>query len=312
MTTNKDKPTCGSSVELLEQRQSYSLQGKIFITKQRIQEWYEHYDGMVYVSTSGGKDSLVLAAIARDMYPDIPLVHVDTGLEYPEVTEFVKTLEGVIMLKPAMSFQRVIKKYGYPVVSKEQSCAISRYRNTTDPVQKFRRLNGWPNGKKGMISKKWQYLIDAPFKISDACCDVMKKKPLDKYAKETGRKPMTATMAVEGRQRKMHFIKYGCNAFDLKKPISRPMTHWDDEDVWAYIHKNGLNYAAIYDMGEKRTGCMTCMFGVHREGPNNRFQRMKKTHPKHWSAFINGMGLGKILDYMGIAYEPSEQIELLD
>ena len=302
MSTNKDKVTCGSSIELLKTRQGYSLDGKIFITRQRIEEWYEHWNGLVYVAFSGGKDSEVAAHLVHIMYPDVPLVFVDTGLEYPEIKEFVKTYPDVIRLKPSMSFRRIIERYGYPVVSKEQSCAISRYRNTKDPVQKYRRLNGWPNGKKGMISKKWQFLIDAPFKISDVCCDIMKKRPLDKYAKETGRKAITGIMATESRQRKMHYLKYGCNAFDTKHPISRPMSHWNTRDVWEYIERYKMDYAKIYDMGEKRTGCAACMFGVHLEKGENRFQRMKRHHPKLWNAFINGMGLSEVLDYMNIEY----------
>ena len=37
-------------------------------TKKRIKEWYEHFDGEVYVSFSGGKDSTVLLDMAREMH----------------------------------------------------------------------------------------------------------------------------------------------------------------------------------------------------------------------------------------------------
>jgi 3'-phosphoadenosine 5'-phosphosulfate sulfotransferase (PAPS reductase)/FAD synthetase len=61
------------------------------MTQQRIRGWYDHWDGDVYVSFSGGKDSTVLVDIVEKMgYIDIPLVFVDTGLEYPEIREFVR------------------------------------------------------------------------------------------------------------------------------------------------------------------------------------------------------------------------------
>lgn len=44
---------------------------------------------------SGGKDSTVLLDIARKIYPDIEAVYNDTGLEYPELREFVKTIDNV-------------------------------------------------------------------------------------------------------------------------------------------------------------------------------------------------------------------------
>lgn len=48
-------------------------------------EWYMRYDGQVFISFSGGKDSTVLLDLARRVYPDIPAVYVDTGLEYEGV-----------------------------------------------------------------------------------------------------------------------------------------------------------------------------------------------------------------------------------
>ena len=61
------------------------------MTKLRIINWYEHFEGDVYIGFSGGKDSSVLLNIAREIYPDIQAVFCDTGLEYPEVKEYVKT-----------------------------------------------------------------------------------------------------------------------------------------------------------------------------------------------------------------------------
>lgn len=80
--------------------QSLPLELKIAKTKLRIKEWYERYCGNVYVSFSGGKDSTVLLYLVRELYPDVPAVYVDTGLEYPEIKSFVNTFDNVIILKP--------------------------------------------------------------------------------------------------------------------------------------------------------------------------------------------------------------------
>lgn len=103
----------------LEQMQSLPLSSKITMTKQRIAAWYEYFDGQVYVSFSGGKDSTVLLHLVRSLYPDVEAVFSDTGLEYPEIREFVKTFDNVTWLKPSMNFRQVITTYGYPVASKE-------------------------------------------------------------------------------------------------------------------------------------------------------------------------------------------------
>ena len=58
----------------------------------------------VFTSFSGGKDSTVLLDLARQVCPDIPAVYVDTGLEYPELRDFVKTKDNVIWLRPRYPF----------------------------------------------------------------------------------------------------------------------------------------------------------------------------------------------------------------
>lgn len=44
----------------LRQKQALPLEAKIIASKQRIKEWYEYWNGDVYISNSGGVDSTVL------------------------------------------------------------------------------------------------------------------------------------------------------------------------------------------------------------------------------------------------------------
>lgn len=282
-------------------RQSLPLEMKEILTTEKIKEWYEHWNGEVYISFSGGKDSTVLLDMARKVYPDIVAVFADTGLEYPEIREFVKTIDNVVWLKPKMQFPEVIEKYGYPIISKEQAQYIHDYRTTKSEKVKHIRIHGnkWGLGK---VRKKWMHYLDAPFKISHKCCDKLKKYPFYVYERQTGNHPIVGSMATEGRMRQMMYLKNGCNAFDNNRPISNPMAFWVEQNVWDYIQKYNLPYSKIYNMGYERTGCMFCMFGVHREKNPNRFMKMKETHPKHYKYCMEKLGLDEVLTWMDVEH----------
>lgn len=297
---------------ILKRRQALSLQDKIALSKHRIKEWYEAFDGQVYVAFSGGKDSTVLLDLVRSLFPDVPAVFNNTGIEFPEITKFVRTVDNVTWLKPKKNFRSVIKDYGYPVVSKKMAQYIYEVRNAKgETATKHLRLTGFKsNGDYSQMSKipdKWKYLINAPFNISERCCDVMKKRPSKKYSKDTGRMPFIGTMAYEGKNRERTYLRHGCNAYDLSsQPMSTPLAFWMEEDVWEYIKTFNLQYSSIYNMGYTRTGCVFCMFGVHLESEPNRFQRLHDTHPKLWNYCINKLDIGRVLHHIGVPAEDKQ------
>ena len=261
---------------------------------------------------SGGKDSTVLLHLARQIYPNIKAVFIDTGLEYPQIKEFVKTFDNVDIIRPKLSFREVLNKYGYPVISKEQSQFIYQYRNTKSEKLKKIRLEGNDYGR-GKISKKWLYMLDAPFKISNQCCDVMKKNPAKSYEKKNNVVPIIATLAEESLLRTTHYLKNGCNAFNSTRPRSTPLSFWTNQDILRYIKENNIKIASVYgDIIDvegklettecKRTGCIYCAYGSHLEKSPNRFERLKITNPNLYKYCMDNLGMREVLDYMNIKY----------
>lgn len=286
------------------------------MTYLRIRWWLNEFDG--YVSFSGGKDSTVLLHIARQVSNDIPAVFVDTGLEFPEVREFALSQANVIRLRPEINFRKVIETYGYPIISKNVSRAVHDVKKLGNNCWSARAFDGRETGLYNY--QKYKYLIDAPFLVSDQCCNIMKKKPLKKYEKQTGRKPLIGTMAADSQSRKMAWLKTGCNAYESKNPKSQPMSFWTEQDVLQYIKENNLPYASVYGdiiedekgklktTGCDRTGCVFCAFGCHLEKEPNRFQRLKQTHPNLWEYCMKdwengGLGMKNVLDYINVKTE---------
>jgi len=279
----------------LIEKQKLPLKQKIKMTNERIIDWYSHWEGQVYISFSGGKDSTVLFHLIKNLYPDVPTVFINTGFEYPEIIKFVRSFENIIWLNPKIKFINVIKKYGYPIISKEQSQYLQQYRHAKSEKTKNTRLNGNSYGR-GKISEKWKYLIDAPFEISDKCCTILKKNPAINYEKETNRKPYIGILAEESSKRVQNYNLYGCNAFNAKRPTSKPLSFWLENDIWKYIKKENITCSEIYKKGYTRTGCAGCMYGLHLNNPN-KIEQLKISHPKMYDYLFKNLNYKTVIDH---------------
>lgn len=311
------------TLEDLKTLQSYPLWLKVKLTKSRIHEWVTEYgtDG-VYVSFSGGKDSTVLLHIVREMYPEIEAVFVNTGLEYPEIQTFAKSFDNVTVIRPKMRFDEVIKKYGYPFISKKVSKCVRSFKQGSkwakSNFEGKHNQTGEPNEYLQNHYGKWKELVNLDFNISDQCCGIMKEKPLNTWCKENGKVHIIGTLAEESVRRTAAWLKTGCNAFDSNRPISKPLSFWTNQDILQYIKENNLPIASVYgdvvykskdgklydnvlcDCGGKLcttgcygTGCIFCGFGAHldcRGGGESRFVRLKRTHPKQYYYCMGGGG----------------------
>ncbi|KAA6299990.1 MAG: Thioredoxin-dependent 5'-adenylylsulfate reductase [Candidatus Ordinivivax streblomastigis] len=292
----------------LKYRQSWTLEQKIDHTAGVISSFSAKANGNIFASFSGGKDSTVMLDIIRRFVDkNIPAVFCNTGNEYPEVVKFVRQTENVTVIHPEIHIRQIIEKYGFPLISKEQSQYIRQAKHTNSEKLRNIRLHGSINGI-GKIAERWKFLIEAPFNVSEKCCDFLKKKPFEKFRKKTGLHPVIGTMASESRLRFQKWLKHGCNSFETNLIASYPLSIWTEEDVWAYIRRFKIPYCSIYDMGIKRTGCMFCSFGCHIKG-DRRFYFLKENKPKIYEHFMkmgnNGITYREALQYCGIDFPDS-------
>ena len=216
-----------------------------------------------------------------------------------------------------------------------------KYRSRL-PVRVLQLMGEMPHTEKGVATdeysnrydkSRWAFMLDAPFEVSNRCCEIMKKAPLGKYARESGRHPITAQMAEESVLRTSGWIINGCNTYEGRHIISNPMSFWTEQDVLLYIKENNLEIASVYgsvvyesagdfegqmdfsDLGLadeirplkttgcQRTGCMFCGYGCHLERSPNRFELMKGTHPKQYEYLFRdwdkgGLGYQRVIDWI--------------
>ena len=297
---------CGTehAAYLSERRQTLAslremnLESKITQTRYLIRQAVMEFGlDKVYISYSGGKDSTVLSHIAKNMYPNILHLFANTTNEYPETIQHIKWEKeengtNIITVLPidakgeTWTFKRVVETYGYPMFSKRVSNAIRTYQHALSE-----RTKQNAQGYIGRNFKKYEKYKELP--ISDKCCDKLKKEPLRRKAKQLGLQcTILGILASESYQREKDWLEYGCNVFHERKDNqSRPLSFWNDEDILEYIKRYNIKLPKLYDMGYSRNGCMYCGFGVQLEPEGqNRYQRLKETHPVQYQYFISNFG----------------------
>lgn len=296
--------------EELQQWQALPLGIKIRMTEERIRDWVREFgeDG-VYVCRSGGKDSDVLGDLVKKLYPNVKHLFVNTGLEFDSVREHGTEVSDIVV-SPKMSFVSVVKEFGYPIISKPVAHSLSIARRNPNGNVMENMFNNPKSGSRYDYSK-YKYLLEAPFRISDKCCDYSKKEPSREYASKNKKVPFIGTLAEESFLRKSKWVQNGCNSFETKYPSSQPLSFWTEQDVLHYIKMNQLNIASVYGdvvysdsdgmnydndifnesmelhtTGEKRTGCVFCMFGITQD--TERFLRLKEIEPKKYDYVMRG------------------------
>lgn len=298
--------------------QNMTLEQKVQRTISKVLEFYSKTKGNCYLSCSGGADSMVLYDIINKLDLPIKVVFDDTGLEEPSVRATALAIKDVCVVRPQKNFYQVLTEIGYPIISKEVSECVAQGRLCLDDpnrkryVYRLEKLLGTAKQKDGTKSmfclEKYRCLLNAPFRISNQCCNIMKKSPL----KQNKKYPIIGTMAEESAVRKTSWLKTGCNSFN-NKVMSRPLSFWTKQDTMSYIKETGLKIADCYGevisvskdnvpifdeikdhymfSGVQRTGCIFCMFGCHLDtlkGGINRFAILKQNNPQLFNFCMRG------------------------
>ena len=246
----------------------FILQDRLQKIRQIIAEYGEENS---YLSFSGGKDSTVLHYLLDEALPDnqIPRVYADTGIEFQMIRDFVlelqKTDPRITIVRPNKNIRETLEEVGYPFKSKQHAHNVRIYQNNGATKNSERYLNPDPSRQRYACPKILQYQFTPEFdlKVSEKCCDELKKKPMRNYEKETGHiYPIIGVRAAEGGFRN----RAQCLAFRKGKFHSfQPLVVCSDEWMDWYIDLRDIQLCEIYypPYNFKRTGCKGCPFNIH-------------------------------------------------
>lgn len=218
-----------------------------------------------YLSYSGGRDSHLLYWFLKewlkendyDMYIKyniIPIVSVNTRMEHPEILRRMIDNSDKVLL-PQLKPHEIKEKHGSPCFTKQQDEYIKRYQGGLRSYSLMKSING-ENVKFNLNKKARKLLFEGKLhKISPKCCTYLKKKPLTKYGKETGLKPIIGVRGDESIMRKTGYIS--CFTKSMKfTPL------WDlNEEIFKGIYKQyNIHSPKIYEV-ISQSGCMGCPYG---------------------------------------------------
>jgi len=162
-----------------------------------------------YVSWSGGKDSTVVAAMANDAQPRIPIVHYASGLDFPETLEYQDDLSSAC----EWNFDRI---------------------QTGDITEHMVAGGSWEHGNDRTHDNQ-AFFWDAI------------KGPEAEARQRYGDSVLWGLRASESKRRHAMLSKTGGRHHRSDGVTTcAPIWDWFDADVWAYLSSRGLPANPVY------------------------------------------------------------------
>ena len=166
----------------------------------------------------------------------------------------------------------MLERVGYPFKSKQHAKTLARYQKDHQKTRWVTNYLGETATRKGIVlcsenscpkCLRYQFTEDFTLKISDKCCDRLKKDPIHKWQEENN-KPyaIVGIMHDEGGRR----VHSTCLAFyggKMKKfnpliPVTKAWENW-------FIETYHIEICDIYKppYNFDRTGCKGCPFNMN-------------------------------------------------
>lgn len=308
--TEEEKQHIVNRARTLQAGINLPYETKVKNTKKIIKRALEREPVSWAVSFSGGRDSTVLShlMVVGMGITSVPHVMSNTRMEYPETIKQCNRWYSMLRERgvdcsvayPEERPEQLWKRIGVPLWSKMHAYKYRKYFNSPNDIMS----DSVPENLKEQFRKAKA----AGLKITEKCCDYLKKKPMKKWDKERGiNGHFTGVRCSEARNRRLAWIRKGAlyYASSHYQWMCNPMAFWTEDDVERYLKENEIHMLRP-DTLNGGSGCVTCMFGCisrAQEGTLNNMQDLKKRNPKMWARALDHWGYREVLDELGVPYE---------
>lgn len=240
---------------------------KIDIAIKRLQT-FEPEEGY-FLAFSGGKDSVVVKALADMAGVKYDAHYAITSVDPPELVQFVKTFDDVIMERqywedgtPKTMWNLIPRKSLPPT-------RIARYCCT--------HLKEAQGKKRFVITGvRWE---ESPARKKRGGLELSNNKSYRMENNDPDNPDIT--------------MMYNCRTY-LRRVLN-PIIDWTTEDVWQFIKEYNVPYCELYDKGYTRLGCIGCpMAGKRRIEEFEKYPKFKQAYIRAFQKMIdNNNAAGK-------------------
>jgi len=248
-------------------------------TRQSVRETLRKFSNPA-CACSFGLDSMVTLFFVREVIPDIPVLFVNSGNEYPEIYEFIKEIIPAWNLNtkkipPKHSFLWVSRRHGFPLHSR-----------------------GTPYG------------YDRKYLPAHYCCLYLKKRPLEQYIRRNKFDIVVDGLrSDESIMRRFSIKKYGILHYNKGQRTHRyhAIANWTRGQEEEAIRTLKIPISTLYNRSlpgiTVRSGCWCCTMNWKHK----RNEYLRTFYPKLWRILMDKMGFAKFMISRKTGADPTSE-----
>lgn len=199
-----------------------------------------------WLAFSGGKDSIVIKALADMAGVKYEAHYSLTTVDPPELVRFIKTFDDVKIDMPKESMWKLIVRMGMPPTRTVRYCC-----------QELKESDGV--GRVTITGVRW--------------------------AESNNRKNNRNLVNIGGKRDGIVYNDENDESrrqveqcYRTRKTLVNPIIDWTDGDVWEFIRESKIPYCSLYDDGFTRLGCIGCPMNTKRDEDFIKYPKYKKSY----------------------------------